>query len=1276
MTAAETDTRYCRDEGRRKSSAKLPTILEGGEDAAVLVNVHAHDVHLPSSSKRNIERNSTQVSMATDVRTISVLAIDNSESYKQGKKHGDQTEGVYVNSTSVANINGLANQSNVTLVGKEVHAREEDLMHNVGDCELGFVSGDKQMGIREETLGELHALDDLSQEKGRKKARVTGSFDTSAVDPIRETYDSRTRDVETNTNSCEVLSNTSFQQEMDGNVKEDSVQLENPIITGKNKKRKKSILVTSKDVSARQMTGPSTGAVEVPKTIGDCASDIEMTSRDKTKAIPADMLLSSSPLNSVSQVTKHVQLGTDAQATSDLAADQSNIGLVHEGYRNLVVGDISISTCKVVAGEEKSAEGISDGDHDENAVDACKDFLETVDNISQEKNCKKSKKASSVGLTSMGTAEAKDQCRYSEKAGKSDIISTQQEIVNDPYKRQTASNLKQGDCKENPNDDVKRKKKRRHNTESSNDVPTQDVTKSSGFIMNASSTENTSTHCLDAKQITLGNIGEETADEKNQCRLENVVEPVIVSNQGADVNDPSNVQQGNLDVIKDSNGDGKRKKKKKRHLESSKDDPTQDVTKPSRLITPGTIGEATVSDCRKVDETVDLATTNMINEVLADLRCTDNLSKALNGDPLTEQTKGGAGDALPSSAIQSDPCISSPSHKSEGKPVKKLSTVLDLSGLPDENISAVKDVLTEKTVVPANGRTKSTKRQRNKVSLEHVPTDSGKAIQSLGEQVRDAPAEDLKGENCTKAELFQGGFASDASASTGQIIQRKSKRSSKTRTPKIEEVNHSTHGHENQFAEDSQEKHVINIGGTHNNDKTVGAPVESPVVHKDYTTVPLDKPNNAQKGRKKSSKNGSDADFMNSRAQQGAVIPEGSSDAVEPNDYVAVHPDNSKINFIDHFNPSATNGPSDSAKNNDDTIREVVKGKKKSKRKADTESQHAGSIEPNDLPASDVHTDKTRLADHFGTGNVGVPSVSAENMNREDGNVKKAKEKKKSKTKPDLLKPKSQNPNGGNQDTDNCTQDLMHSDAQTGRIEHDYANENTDKVIQNGSMLQQETENATRDSTLEKNPHLSMFGADSKTDLLIEKDHAHISKEQRNSTSQTKRHAKSTNNDVSIDGRTSINPNAVSNPVQSFPMSPQASNESAYGTPAANKFRVAVRKLPRKIYEQVKGKSKKDSKRGTGTIFDDTISESSDEVLNTMGEKAAMENSSSTSAGSGISSAAWDGGEVPDDDDIVSLSQKSDIHSILRGSRSYKKARLKPTEPLDDTEVPDSQPLF
>ncbi|KAM0912345.1 hypothetical protein ACQ4PT_012851 [Festuca glaucescens] len=1275
MAAAETDTHHCRDEDRGKSSDKLPPMLEGGEDAAVWVNANAHDVHPSSSSQRNIERNSTAVCLATDVPTISVPAIDNSESYKQGKKHRDQTEGVYVNSTSVANIIGLTNQSNVTLAGKEVHAREEDLLHSVGDRKLGFDSGDKQMGIREEILGELDALDDLSQEKDRKKARVTGSFDTSDVDPIRETNDSKARDVETNTNSREMLSNTSFQQEVDGNVKEDSVQLENPIIPGKNKKRKKSKLVTSKDVSAREMTEPSTGAVELSKAIGDAASNVEMTSRDKTKVIPADMLLSPSQLNSGSQETKHVQLGTDAQAASDLAADQSNIGL---------------STCKVVAGEEKSAEGTNDGDRDESTVDASntekgsksKDVLEALDNISQEKNCKKSKKASSLGLTSMDTAEAKDQCGYGEKAGKSDIISTQQEIVNDPYKRQIASNLKQGhfNVTENPNDDVKRKKKRRHHPESSNDDPTKDAAKSSGF-MNTNSTQDTSTRCLDAKQITLGNIGEETADEKDQCRREKVAEPVIVSTHGASVNDPSNVQQGNSDVRKNSNGDGKRKKKQKRHLESSKDDPTQDVTKPSGLITLGTIGEATVSDCRKVDGTVDVATTNVINEVLADLRCTDNLSKVLDGDLSMEQSKGGASEALPSSAIQSDPRISSPSHKSK-------STVLDPShssgGLPDEKISDVKDVLTENTVVPANGRSKSTKCQRNKVSLKHVPTDSGQAIQSLGEQVRHVPAEDFKGDNCTKAELFQGGSAVGAPAGTGQIIQKKSKRSSKTQPPKIEEVNHSTHGHENQFANDSQDKHVTDIDGTHNIEKTAGVPIESPVVHKDETSVTHDKPN-ARKGRKKSSKielqsqdtnveHDSDANFMNSRAQQGAVIPEGSSDAVEPNDYVAVHPDNEKINFLDHFSPIAMNDPSDSTKNIDETIREV-KGKKKSKRKAYIQSQHAGSIEPNDLPQSDVHRDKTSLADHFGTGNVSVPSVIAENMNKEDGNVKKTKWKKKSKTKPDLLKPESLNPMGGNQETDNCTHDLMPSDAQKGRMEHANANENNDKGIQNGSMLQQETEDATRDSTREKKPHQSMFSADSQTNLPIEKDHACMSKEQRNSTSQAKRHAKSRKHDGSIDGRTSTNPTDVGNPVQSFPMRPQASNESAYGTPAVDQFRVAVRKVPRRSYEQVNYKSKKDiSKRGTGTIFGDTISESSDEVLNTMSQKAAMENSSSTSAGSGISSAAWDGIDAPDDEDIVSLSQKSDIHSILRGSTSYKKARLKPTELLDDTEVPDSQP--
>uniref|UniRef100_A0ACD5V6P7 Uncharacterized protein n=1 Tax=Avena sativa TaxID=4498 RepID=A0ACD5V6P7_AVESA len=1242
MAAVETDTNYCRDEDRGKSSDKVPPMLKGGEDPGAWVTVHAHNVHPSSSSQQNTERKSTAVCLATDVQTVSVSVTDKSESYNQWQKHRDQTEGVYVNSTSVANINGLTNQTNVTLVGAEVHTREEDLLHSVGDSELGLVSGKKQVGTREETLGEFHALDDLSQEKDCKKARVTGSFDISAIDPSRETNDSKTRDsenfdklpLETNTNTREVLSNASFQQEVDGNIKEDSIQVENPILTGKNKKRKKSRLVTSKDVSAPEMAEPSTAAVEVPKATGedllhenqglegDVASNVEMTGRDKTKVIPADMLLSSSQLNSGSQVTKHVQLGTDAQATSDLAADQSSINLVYEGYRNPIVGDISISTCKVAAGEEKSAKGANDRDNDESAVDASnmekgsksEDVLETLDNIS----------------------EAKDQCGFGENTGKSDIIATQREIVNDPSKRQTSSNVQQG--LENPNCDVKRKKKRRQHPESSKDGLTQAAEKPSGSITNASSTQITSSRSLDTKQITLGNIGE----EKDEYKCEKVAE-LAVPTHGVSVNGPSNVQQGDSDVIKNPNGDGKRRKKKKHHLESS--DPLK-----SEQTTPGTVGEATVSDCRKVDET------NVINKVLADLRCTDNLSVVLSGDLLTEQTKGGA--ALPPSAIQSDPPIISPSHKSKRKPVKTPSTVLDPShssvGVPDK-FHDLKDVLAESTVLPADGRTKSTKHQRNKVSLNHVPTDSGKSIQSLAEQVRHVPEEDLKGENCTKAELFQEGSAINAPSSTGQILQKKSKRSSKAQASKLEEGDQSTHGHENQFAKDSQDKYVTDIGGTHNDESTVGAPTESAVVHKDGTTVTCDK-TNARKGRKKSAKtelrshdtnleHGSDADCVNSRAQQGAVIPE----AAEPSDYVPIQSDNDKINFVDYFSPSATNDP-----------------KKKKKRKADTQAQHAGSIEPNDLLESHVHTDKTSL------GNVGVPSVSSENMNKEDGNVKKAKERKKSKQKPDLIKPESLNPNGGNQDTVNCTQDLMHSDVQPGRMEQGNAKENSDKVIRNDSMLQQETEDATHGSTLEKKPPQSMVGVDSQTNLPIEKDHARMSEDQENSNSQTKPHAKSRKNDASIDGR---NPNAVSNLLQSSSMSPQASNESAYGTPSVHRFRVAVRKVPTKMYEQVKDKSKKDvGKRGTGTIFGVTISESSDEVLDTMSENPAMGNSSSTSADSGISSAAWDGSDVPDEDDIVSISQKSDIYSVLQGSTSYKKARLRPTELLDNTEVPDSQP--
>eukprot|EP00494_Astrolonche_serrata_P003498 UN03505 len=103
--------------------------------------------------------------------------------------------------------------------------------------------------------------------------------------------------------------------------------------------------------------------------------------------------------------------------------------------------------------------------------------------------------------------------------------------------------------------------------------------------------------------------------------------------------------------------------------------------------------------------------------------------------------------------------------------------------------------------------------------------------------------------------------------------------------------------------------------------------------------------------------------------------------------------------------------------------------------------------------------------------------------------------------------------------------------------------EKRDKVIQNNSMLQQEKEDATRDSTLEKKPCQSKVGADNQTDLPIEKHHACMGKEQMNSTSQTKHHGKNRKHDGSIDGRANANPKVVSNVVQSSPMSPQASNE-------------------------------------------------------------------------------------------------------------------------------------
>ncbi|KAL5215289.1 hypothetical protein ABZP36_004441 [Zizania latifolia] len=870
----------------------------------------------------------------------------------------------------------------------------------------------------------------------------------------------------------------------------------------------------------------------------------------------------------------------------EIANDQLPQGL--EGYKDTAI-------LKNVAGEEKSTKENDapqnkvekharkkrfiddDGRHEGGVVETgkmekastSKSILKKTQpahHTSQEK-CKKAKKraknVSSVDMASLDAAGEKHQCGYGENAAKSDRFATQGEIVNDPLEQQISNNVQPEDSYviENPCGDVRRvKKKKSHSKSSKVADPTPDVTKLSGFITNEISIQNTNAAPLDLK-----------------------------------------------------------------------------------LITPATIGEGTVNGQKKFDESLDVAAANVIDEVLADLKCKDQVSKELDEHLLTEQTNqgsyqdvlglyGNTGDkgvlsaALPlkyPAAIHSDAPNSTPSHnKVKGKQLKLLPTMHDSShfsgGVPEENTNSEliesvslkypdnrSGILTENVVVQDDDKNKATKHKRKKISVKHVPTDNGKAIQSLDGQVNQVAIEDLKGANATKADLVQGGSINYTPASTVETVQKKSRRSSKTRTPKVQQTNHSTHGEASNSTKGSQDRYVSHgDNGTHSNETAVGAPAQSPAVQEDATTLRTSAPN-ARKERKKSSKTelqsrdsaldrGSDVDLMNYSAECITVSPIRSADAVEPNEI---------INFLDHFSPNATN----------------------------------------DLV---------------------------------DGNVKKVKEKRERKS--DLLKsvPQQANPSG-DQDIDNGIKALPFSVGREGRMEHD-TKENNNNVIQKHSMLTQDPKDAICDNTLGKKIKRSKIDSDSQSNFPIDKDHAHMDKEQKKSTSQTKPHSESKNYDGSINGKTDPNSKSVRNLVKSFSMSPPASSDSTQCTQNV-RHRVVVWKVPRKRNEQTDNKSKKD--RGPGAIFNDAISEGSDDELGTVSKKAAIETSSddsSTSADSGISSAAYDGSGVLDDDGNASLSQKSlkeglHIGSILRGSCSYKKARQKQAEQLDDdTEVPDS----
>ncbi|KAF0891695.1 hypothetical protein E2562_010910 [Oryza meyeriana var. granulata] len=1048
--------------------------------------------------------------------------------------------------------------------------------------------------------------------------------------------------------------------------------------------------------------------------------------------------------------TKHVELMSDAQATTDLVADQGIDDLVHKEYKDPTVGDMVISS-EAVAGAEKSTKER----HDEGVVEASK-MEKAITSKSVEKKRKKAKKVTSVDMASLDISGEKDQCGIEHVQLVSDAQAT-----TDPVADQGIDDLVHKEYKDPTMGDMVNSSEvvagAGESTKVRHDESGVEISKLEKSITSKSILEkmqpagHTSQHKKRKKAKKVSSVDMESLDiagEKDQCGYgENLVKSGKFATQEKIVNDPldqhisSNVQSEGSNVIENPCSDGRRKKKKtKHHSESSKDaDPTHDLTKSSGLITneisiqntnaspldpkqisPATTGEGTVSHQKKFDVSLDVAAAKAIDEVLADLRSTGNISKDLDEYQLTEQKhqgsdvlgvhgntvdKGGLSAALPPkypAAIHSDAPISSPSHnKVKGNQLEVLPAVHDAShfsgGVPEENANAelresvslrssdktsANIISTDNVVVQDDDKNKATKRQRKKISLKHVPTDNGKTIQSLDEQVNQA-AIDLNGANATKADLVQGGSVIDGPAGTVVNEQKKS-RSSKIRTPKVQQANHSTHFEDSKSAKDSQGKCVSYIGesGTYSNETAAGAPTQSPPVQEDATALRTSTPN-GRKGRKKSYKtlqsqnfaldHGSDVDLMNYEAECITVSPKRSAVAVEPNE---------KINFLDHFSPSGTNDPYVSAENKEnngeETVREVED--ESNKRKPDMQSQRADSAKPNDLLVSHLHKEKTRSTNHF-PGDVGVPSDSTENMDIADRNVKKGKEKKR-KRKPDLLKSVHQkaDPNGDHRDIDSGVQDLSFSVAQEGRMEHD-RKESDNNVIWDSSMLTRDPKDATCDSSLVKKLNQSKISSDNQGNLPIDKDHVHMDKEQIKSSSQTKPHAESKNFDRFIDGRADPNSKSIRNLVKSFSMSPPASSDSTQGTLQNVRFRRAVRKVPRKRYEQSNGKSKKD--KSTGTIFNDTSSDDSDDELGTVSEKAAIETSlddSSTSADSGISSAAHDESDKPDGDGNLSLSLKSlkgglHIGSILRGSCSYKKAKQKQAEQLDDTEVPDSQPM-
>lgn len=903
-----------------------------------------------------------------------------------------------------------------------------------------------------------------------------------------------------------------------------------------------------------------------------------MTGKDETIVKASGLPLSSSELNDRNQGGKRVQFVSNAQTSSDLISEQEKFDHALKGCRDPPIKDAIYSTGENVAIEGKTTKGScapldggdkheeikqhNEGCHNEGVPETSNtekdgkstyvsDKRQTDQNTSQEKKRKKSK-VGSVDTPSVDATVEKDH-GHSENATKQDTVSTKREIVHEPSMQQMSNIVYQGDANviENPSVDGKKKKNRRCHSESLKGMnPSQDLTKSSGFVTNESSIQ-----CIDAAPID------------------------------------------------------------------------------AKQTTPGIIEGETVTEHKKLSETLDVAATNVIDEVLADLRSKDSLSKDLDEDLLPGQTHLGSNQnglevpesnavkvgsvtaALPPkypAAVHSASPVSSPGQKkSKGKKSKVLPTMIDSShqssGVPEEDAnrelkesdslrfadktSVHEDIVTGNVVVQADDKRKATKRQRKKGSVKQV-------LDTL----------DLKEANDTEENLVQGGSVVDTPLSTVGKVEQKD-RSSETLTPKIRETNCSTHGLDSHAAKDNQDEYVTDMIGTHDNENAAGTPTLH-VVQKDSMALKSANPN-SQKKKKTSSnsevqsqdcalEHGFSADLVNSRTEKGHTV---------------FHPANDGINFLDHFSCSNLNDdPSiaaESKQNNEDESSREVKNKKKKKRK-----QRTGSIEPNDVLES-LPSEKASLIGHFDTSKAIVPFVATENMNRENENVNNGREKKrKGKANMEVPTAERDNPNCDNQGIDIGTQESLIPTVQKQRTGQDNGKESNSKVTQNASIMLHEPEDATWNHTPEKNRHQSV---DDQSKLLTEKDHAHISKEVRKFTSQTKPHAKIRKPDGStIKGKVAPNPKPVSNLVKDFSMSPQASSNSIEGKPSANRHRVAVRKVSSKRYEETSGNSKKASRKvGSGAIFNDSISEGSGDELDTKTVMEGSPDSSSTSADSG-----------------------------------------------------------